>query len=89
MTHITNRDYTLLLDGSNRSYRTFIDSFFENTGTIASMELVDELIESGSIAEIETEKYMEVMISLMQDNLKTFQIMLWMLLIWEQTRHRF
>ena len=89
MTHITNRDYTLLLDGSNRSYRTFIDSFFENTGTIASMELVDELIESGSIAEIETEKYMEVMISLMtlvehngatdltlqkqQDNLKTFQ----------------
>jgi uncharacterized protein YegL len=89
MNHISNRDYTLLIDSKYRYYPSFINKIRSNVYATTTMELIDVLIDSGSILDIEEEKYMEVLINIMtisehnsasdmavqnqQDNLKTFQ----------------
>lgn len=89
MSHISNRNYTLLVDNKYRQYPNFIDDLYSNTYATATMELINELIDSGSVLDIEEDKYMEVLINIMaisehdnasdiavqnqQDNLKTFQ----------------
>ncbi|MGO5097463.1 VWA domain-containing protein [Agathobaculum sp. LCP25S3_E8] len=89
MNHISNRDYTLLVNNKYRQYPNFIEEFNSNIYATATMELINELIDSGSVLDIEEDKYMEVLINIMavsehdnasdmaiqnqQDNLKTFQ----------------
>lgn len=89
MNHISNRNYTLLVDNKYRQYPSFIDDLYSNTYATATMELINELIDSGSVLDIEEDKYTEVLINIMaisehdnasdmaiqnqQDNLKTFQ----------------
>lgn len=87
--HISFHKYELLVDGKYRQYPSFINKMYSNEYATATMELIDKLIDSGSVLDIEEEKYMEVLINIMaisehgnasdmamqkqQDNLKTFQ----------------
>ena len=89
MSHISNREYMLLVDNKYRQYPGFINQLHSNVYATTTMELINELIDSGSIQDIEEEKYMEVLINIItisehdsasdmavqnqQDNLKTFQ----------------
>ena len=89
MNHISNRNYTLLVDNKYRQYPNFIGKLYSDTYITATMELINELIDSGSLLDIEEDKYIEVLINIMaisehdnasdmsiqnqQDNLKTFQ----------------
>ena len=59
MNHISNRDYTLLIDSKYRYYPSFINKIRSNVYATTTMELIDVLIDSGSILDIEEEKYME------------------------------
>ena len=89
LNHMYHHVYRLLLDGKYRQYPSFINELYSNEYATATMELIDKLIDSGSVLDIEEEKYMEVLINIMaisehdnasdmaiqnqQDNLKTFQ----------------
>lgn len=89
LNHISHHEYGLLVDGKYRQYPSFINELYSNEYATATMELIDKLIDSGSVLDIEEEKYMEVLINIMaisehdnasdmaiqnqQDNLKTFQ----------------
>lgn len=89
LNHISHHGYGLLVDGKYRQYPSFINELYSNEYATATMELIDKLIDSGSVLDIEEEKYMEVFINIMaisehdnasdmaiqnqQDNLKTFQ----------------
>lgn len=89
MSHISNHNYMLLVDNKYRQYPGFISELYSNVYATTTMELANELIDSGSTLDIEEEKYMEVLINIMtisehdsasdmavqnqQDNLKTFQ----------------
>lgn len=89
MNHIANRDYFMLIDEKYRQYPSFMDEFLSNPYATGVMELIDALIDTGSITDLEEEKYMEVLINIMatsehdntadmaiqnqQDNLKTFE----------------
>lgn len=89
LNHLSHHDYKLLVDGKYRQYLTFINTFYSSKYTTATTELIDKLIDSGSVFDIEEEKYIEVLINIMaisehnnasdmsiqnhQDNLKTFQ----------------
>lgn len=89
LNHIINRDYTLLVDDKYRQYPSFIEDLHSNTYATATIELINELIDTGGVLDIEEDKYMEVLINIMaiyehddasdmaiqnkQDNLKTFQ----------------
>lgn len=89
LNHISHHEYGLLVDWKYRQYPSFINELYSNEYATATMELIDKLIDSGSVLDIEEEKYMEVLINIMaisehdnasdmaiqnqQDNLKTFQ----------------
>lgn len=89
LNHISYYRYKLLVDRKYRQYPSFINELYSNEYATAAMELIDKLIDSGSVLDIEEEKYMEVLINIMaisehdsasdiaiqnqQDNLKTFQ----------------
>lgn len=87
--HLTKKNHELLLHRDSYAYISFADKFMSDPYAITCTELINTFVDTGSILEIEKEKYMEVLINIMalseyndapsmaqqneQDNLKTFQ----------------
>ena len=49
LNHIINRDYTLLVDDKYRQYPSFIEDLHSNTYATATIELINELIDTGGV----------------------------------------
>ena len=62
--YLKNKNYAELLPSDQYEYCNFSINYKTNVAAMATTELIHELIDSGSVLEIEEEKYIEVLINI-------------------------